>query len=146
MTKKRLAMRKQMDYDSPAALGLEVPLLAAKVRSLNKPFRLGAGFKNGKSSFGQNSATLNFQQRSTLRAFSIAAVLRRNNSAQGGVTARTKAFRRKHGAQCYLPRYTGRENERGYMCGYGVAQNGCRGCRLILSRTEAKCRNRQTER
>src|SRR3990172_4940098 len=104
-----------------------------------------AFFRNQQSPFPKNSAEIDDQTMLTSKWLFVCAVLRRYNSAQGGVTARTKAFRRKHGTQCYLPRYTGRENERGYMWGYGVAQNGCRGCRLILSRTEAKCRNRQTE-
>lgn len=63
-------------HNSVAVIVLDALLLAVNwITHSSKPLRLGAGFKNGKQRVIQNSATLDVQQRSTLRAFSIAAVL-----------------------------------------------------------------------
>ena len=62
-----------------------------------------------------------FQIEPNSKGFFTSAVLRRHNSAQGGVTARTKLIRRRNGTLSQYQNETEGASNKHQLCSHGVA-------------------------
>lgn len=111
---------KQINYNHGADLSLEAQIKHEE--TAESPCSMGALIQLGKSRFPQEFRLIDLPESAhNFRGFFTSAVLRRNNSAQVGVTDRVKAIQHLQGMWYREPICTERESNKGYICSYGIA-------------------------
>lgn len=94
--------------------------IAGMVNEQEARIKNGSVFSKAKVSLTKFRLVEPANRAALYRAFSI-AVLRRNNSAEVGVTERLKAIQHLQGMWYRKPICTGRESNKGYICSFGIA-------------------------